>query len=157
MVRTMLRTYTVSEIAALANNLVSRSEFWKFGELMLDDLDRLRSTLDEEIWRTSLIPQLPASLSMDAHKRIHSRGELPTSRAGTRATLTSSTFSTGPMPSDRNSLHRRSPGQAICNFWMNSAAARGAISAKAISFLKAMVLAMRSSYGWIRTRSRAPK
>ena len=25
---------------------------------MLDDLDRLRSTPDEEIWRTSLIPQL---------------------------------------------------------------------------------------------------
>jgi hypothetical protein len=62
---------------------------------------------------------------MDAHKRIHSRGELPTSRAGTRATLTSSTSSTGQMPSDTNSLHRLA-GQAICNFWMNSPAARGA-------------------------------
>jgi hypothetical protein len=47
-----------SELAALANRFISESDFIQFGELMLHELNRLRSTIGEHAWRTSVIPRL---------------------------------------------------------------------------------------------------
>jgi extracellular factor (EF) 3-hydroxypalmitic acid methyl ester biosynthesis protein len=54
----MLKTYTVSELAALANKLAFQSRFLEFAELILHDFNRLRVTVDEHTWRTALVPAL---------------------------------------------------------------------------------------------------
>jgi extracellular factor (EF) 3-hydroxypalmitic acid methyl ester biosynthesis protein len=54
----MLKTYGVTELATLANEFISQSNFFQFAELILGDLNRLRATTPENTWRTSLIPRL---------------------------------------------------------------------------------------------------
>src|SRR5215469_7765555 len=54
----ILRTCSASELGSLANESIQRSEFFRFGQLMLHDLNHLRSIVAEQTWQTLLIPKL---------------------------------------------------------------------------------------------------
>jgi extracellular factor (EF) 3-hydroxypalmitic acid methyl ester biosynthesis protein len=54
----MLKTYTARELAALANEFTVQSRFIEFAGLILHDFNRLRATVDEHTWQTTLIPAL---------------------------------------------------------------------------------------------------
>jgi SAM-dependent methyltransferase len=123
-VQTMLNAYSAGELATLANAFVSRSDFLKFGELMLHDLNRLRSTVDEEIWRTSLIPRLRREpfYACSQEDPISRRATIkPRGYAGD-AHLIDFFYRTDSVAHEL--LTSTLAGQAIFNFWVNSPGAR---------------------------------
>jgi extracellular factor (EF) 3-hydroxypalmitic acid methyl ester biosynthesis protein len=54
------KTYTISEIAALANEFVSQAKFFEFAELILHNLNSVRAAAEEDAWRAVLVPGLRA-------------------------------------------------------------------------------------------------
>lgn len=115
---------SASALATLANRFISESDFLQFGELMLRDLNRLRCTIEEHTWRTSVIPKLRsepfyASSQEDPFSRRSTHK--PRGYAGD-AHLIDFVYRSDAI--GHEVLASTPAGQAICNYWMNSPAAR---------------------------------
>src|SRR5215470_14870787 len=113
-----------SELAALANRLISEFDFLQFGELMLHDLNRLRSRVDERTWRTSLIPRLrsePFYASSQEDPLSRRATHKPRGYAGD-AHLIDFIYRSDAIGGEV--VSSTPTGQALCNYWTNSPAAR---------------------------------